>query len=75
MKYLAAFVFVLSLGCAHTGPVTGAATCDTACVNQIKLGCIPATTPQGHSCVEVCTNAMQSVPWDVAGLTTASVCP
>jgi hypothetical protein len=28
----------------------------------------------GHTCAEVCTNAAQTVPWDVKALTAASTC-
>ncbi|MGO9289768.1 MAG: hypothetical protein ACLQIJ_13575 [Polyangia bacterium] len=86
MKYLVAFAFIfaVSLGCqscAHTTPTptnTDAGTtpsCATACANGARMNCMWASpTPMGHTCVEVCTNAEQSVPWDVAGLTTVTTC-
>jgi len=52
----------------------GPASCATACANQVKLGCVPAATPRGASCVQVCTNADATVPWDVVGLTSATSC-
>ena len=53
----------------------GPPSCATACANQIKLGCTPASTPGGASCIQVCTNAAATVPWDVVGLTAAKGCP
>lgn len=52
-----------------------AATCATACANGAKHECGWANpTPAGHTCLEVCTNAAQTVPWNVAGLTSAATC-
>jgi hypothetical protein len=55
--------------------VTSTANCNTACSHGLALGCEwSAPTPQGHACVEVCTNASQTVPWDVSSLTSATAC-
>jgi len=52
-------------------------SCATACANGAKLGCTWATkkTPAGSTCLDVCSNAALSVPWNLAGLTKATSCP
>ena len=86
MKTLCLALMLAAIGCqscAHNPPTPptptdGAApsgSCTTACANGARLGCMYATpTPQGHTCLEVCANAAQSVPWDVVGLTAATIC-
>lgn len=82
IMYVAFLAFCLLSGCATTPcpvggqPCPAPATCDTACAHGHNLGCDWATpTPQGHTCLEVCQNAAQTVPWDVQSLTTATTCP
>lgn len=60
---------------------TGApvATCETACANQLALGCeIGQPTPEGHDCVAVCQNLedgpIVSIRWDLACLSAATDC-
>jgi hypothetical protein len=79
-----AIVGIVLSACA-TGPCpTGAgvpcpdpaATCATACAKGLELGCEWAEpTPMDHPCVEVCQNAAETVPWDVATLSKATACP
>jgi hypothetical protein len=76
--------FAFRFGCATTTPCPvdtkpcpkpAPATCETACLHGKNLGCIWATpTPMGATCVQVCSNAALTVPWNVAALTTATTC-
>ena len=84
MKTITIFLtLVLAGGCAHTNPTPPAPTndagpsgnCSTACANGARLGCPWASpTPAGATCQVVCANAAQTVPWNVAALTTAATC-
>ena len=84
MKTLALILSLAFAGCATTQPcpvdVTKpcpkpAPTCATACAQGAKLKCLWATpTPMGASCLDDCNNAAQTVPWDVAALSTTSTC-
>ena len=70
------FTLILALaGCATLPPVTTSATCETACLHGHNLGCIWATpTPQGATCLDVCANAAETVPWNVQAMTDATAC-
>lgn len=79
--FLVALLMAMSPGCVTTPcptagkPCPAVATCETACLHGRNLGCEWATpTPQGHTCLEVCDNAAQTVPWNVQDLTAASSC-
>ena len=83
MKTLTLILALAFAGCATTQPCpvetkpcpAPAATCATACAQGTKLGCVWATpTPMGGTCLEDCTNAAQTVPWDVKSLTVATSC-
>ncbi len=83
MKTITLFFALAIIGCATSPCPTGvsapcpapAATCETACLHGHNLGCDWATpTSQGHTCLEVCQNAAQTVPWNTAKLTTATTC-
>lgn len=86
MKYLLLFVTLFAMGfqgCNHNGPVptptedaaAPSPSCATACARGAKLGCQYATpTPMGASCATVCENAAETVPWDIRGLTNATIC-
>jgi hypothetical protein len=70
-------MLALMLTACATGPepVPTTATCETACERGAKLSCTWATpTPKGAPCTEVCQNASQVVPWDVACLATLASC-
>jgi hypothetical protein len=81
MKKLTLILALAFAGCATTPCPTGAtpcpapADCSTACLHGKNLGCEWATaTTLGGACVDVCTNAEQTIPWDVQSLTTATAC-
>ena len=84
MKTLTLLFAIACAACATTPCVVDAKpcptpkptpTCATACANGSKLSCTwAAPTPQGHTCPEVCTNAAQTVPWNVTSLTNATSC-
>ena len=81
---LLAFVFAV-LGCQScaTSPTpapngdggTVTSSCASACAKGTKLKCVWANpTPEGATCVQVCTNAAATVPWNVSALTAATSC-
>ena len=81
MKTITILLTLALAGCATTQCPTGAtpcpspATCETACLHGHNLGCEYATpTPMGATCLDVCNNAAQTVPWDVQALTEAASC-
>jgi hypothetical protein len=50
-------------------------SCATACAHGAALGCSWAQpTPLGGTCEQVCTNAAQTVPWNVACLISITNC-
>ena len=82
MKTITLLLSLAFVGCATTPcsldttkPCPAPATCETACANGERLGCIWATpTPMGAPCLDVCRNAGLTVPWNVDALAAANTC-
>lgn len=50
---------------ADAAPVPVVPSCASACARAAAIGCdFAAPSPKGVSCVDVCQNAQQFVPWD-----------
>jgi len=70
----------LTLTCCPQQPVpppvaVQGSDCAAACTKLVKLGCTPATTPDGHSCKEVCDSveATGVISWHTTCITDIKV--
>jgi hypothetical protein len=85
MLAIAAAIPLLVAACAcastpapHPEPDTSArGSCSAVCANELRLGCPAAKpTPDGATCVAVCTNVQASgiIRWDLACRARATSC-
>lgn len=87
-----AFFALMLAACSKPGPIptppppppavvdagsSGTASCESFCRHGKDLGCSwAAATPQGHTCIEVCTNVLKGgvIVWNLGCRTMAPSC-